>query len=47
MKFKLAKFGLSTQGNKETLREHLASFLDAEETKTMIFLAKIRQMKLK
>lgn len=27
---KLANFGLSTQGNKETLREGLASFLDAD-----------------
>ena len=30
---KLAEFGLSTQGNKETLRERLASFLDAEGNK--------------
>lgn len=30
---KLAEFGLSTQGNKETLRERLASFLDAEGKK--------------
>ena len=29
----LAEFGLSTQGNKETLRERLASFLDAEGNK--------------
>lgn len=36
---KLAEFGLSTQGNKETLRERLASFLDAEGKKDLDILS--------
>ena len=44
---KRAEFGLSTQGNKEILRERLAGFLDAEGSNDHDFLTEIRRMKLK
>ena len=44
---KRAEFGLPSQGNKEILRERLASFLDAEGSNDHDFLTEIRRMKLK